>query len=297
LTDFDGYLRHLASERALSPRTVDSYSRDVAQFLSFCEYLGIPEDHPEAITQSVLRKYLSSMQAKGAAQSSISRRLSAVRSYMRYLAREERIAANPTALLHRARRPRRLPRAAGVKDVDRLLSAAGGTSPLALRDRAILELLYSSGIRLAELVSLDVGDYSEESLSVRVMGKGGRERVAPVGRQAAVHLRNYLASARPQLLGPANDCHAMFVNRTGTRLGGRSVERMIKKYLRKAGLPTTMSPHSMRHSFATHMTDSGADLRSVQELMGHADISTTQIYTSVSKERLYRVYRDTHPRS
>lgn len=296
MTDFDGYLHYLASERALSPRTVDSYSRDVAQFLSFCEYLGILEDHPERITQSVLRKYLASMQAKGAAQSSMARRLSAVRSYMKYLARQERIPSNPTALLRRARRPRRLPRAASVQDVDKLLSATGGVSPLAIRDRAILELFYSSGIRLAELVSIDIGDYSAESLSVRVMGKGGRERVAPVGRQAAARLHNYLVLARPQL-GPADNCCAMFLNRRGTRLSGRSVERMVKKYLRKAGLPATMSPHSMRHSFATHMTDSGADLRSVQELMGHADISTTQIYTSVSKERLYRVYRDTHPRA
>lgn len=296
MTDFEGYLHYLAGERALSPRTVDSYSRDVAQFLSFCEYLGIAEDQPDRITQSVLRKYLASMQAKGAAQSSMARRLSAVRSYMRYLARQERIPSNPTALLHRARRPRRLPRAAGVQEIDRLLSAAGGTTASAIRDRAILELLYSSGIRLSELVSIDIGDYSAESLSVRVMGKGGRERVAPVGRQAAARIHDYVTLARKQF-GPAEGCSAMFLNRNGTRLSGRSVQRMVKKYLRKAGLPSNMSPHSMRHSFATHMTDSGADLRSVQELMGHADISTTQIYTSVSKERLYRVYRDTHPRA
>lgn len=296
MTHLDRFIHYLSSERALSPRTVDAYGRDVAQFISFCEYLDISSDSPERIGQAVLRKYLASLQAKGAAQSSISRRLSAVRAYMRFLAREDTIPADPTSTLHRAKRARRLPRAMTRQDVDSLISAAGGTDPKALRDRAILELLYSSGIRLSELVGLDVRDYSPTSLSVRVMGKGGKERIAPVGRGAASALECYLLQGRAHF-GPGNGNEAMFLNKYGGRLSGRSVERLVKQYLRKAGLPGEASPHSLRHSFATHMTDSGADLRSVQELLGHSDISTTQIYTSVSRERLYRTYKQTHPRS
>jgi tyrosine recombinase XerC len=296
LSDIDGFIHYLRSERALSPRTVDSYGRDVSQFLSFCEYLGIPADEPCRISQSTLRKYLASLQARGAAQSSIARRLSAVRAYLRYLAREGRIESNPAYALRPARRARRLPRAARPQEVDRLLSAAGGSGPQALRDRAILELMYSSGIRLSELVGLNIEDYSPETLSVRVMGKGARERIAPVGRQAATCIREYLERGREHFR-PDPECRALFVNNRGSRLSGRSVQRMLKKYLRKAGLPSEFSPHSLRHSFATHLTDGGADLRIVQELLGHADISTTQIYTSVSRERLYRIYRNTHPRA
>ncbi len=172
-------------------------------------------------------------------------------------------------------------------------------SPLALRDRAILELLYSSGIRLSELVGLDLRDYSAASGKVRVFGKGAKERIAPVGRPAAQAIHDYITNARPRLLSDARE-EALFLNRGGGggRLSGRSVERMMKKRLMEAGLPRTATPHSLRHSFATHLTDSGgADLRAVQELLGHADISTTQIYTSVSRERLYRVYKKTHPRA
>jgi site-specific recombinase XerD len=165
-----------------------------------------------------------------------------------------------------------------------------------VRDHAILELLYSSGIRLSELVGLDVQDYSPGLGSVRVFGKGAKERIAPVGSKAAAAIDRYLASARPALLGERH-CQALFVSRLGRRLSGRSVERAMKRYLMKAGLPGKATPHSMRHSFAAHLMDSGADLRAVQELLGHADISTTQIYTSVSRERLYKVYRTAHPRA
>jgi len=236
------------------------------------------------------------LQSKGLSQSSVARKLSAIRSYLRYLSREGAIESNPAVAMSRARRPRRLPRALSRDEVTGLLSASGGNSAQALRDHAILELLYSSGIRLSELVGLDVEDYSPGLGSVRVFGKGAKERMAPVGSKAAAAIDRYLAGARPALLGGC-DCQALFVSRLGRRLSGRSVERMMKKHLMKAGLPGKATPHSMRHSFASHLMDSGADLRAVQELLGHADISTTQIYTSVSRERLYRVYRKAHPRA
>ena len=292
----DSFARHLESERNLSPRTVDAYTGDVAQFIAFCERLGIGEDDPGRIGVGAIRKFLSMLQSKGLSQSSVARKLSAIRSYLRYLSREGAIQSNPAVAMSRARRPRRLPRALSRDEVAGLLSASGGNSPQALRDHAILELLYSSGIRLSELVGLDVGDYSPATGSVRVFGKGAKERIAPVGSKAVAAIDRYLASARPALLGE-RDCQALFVSKLGRRLSGRSVERIMKKYLMKAGLPGRATPHSMRHSFASHLMDSGADLRAVQELLGHADISTTQIYTSVSRERLYRVYRKAHPRA
>ncbi len=292
----DSFARHLGSERNLSPRTVEAYTGDVAQFISFCERLGISEDSPGHIGVGAIRKFLSMLQSRGMSASSVSRKLSSIRSYLRYLAREGAIESNPALTMSRARRPRRLPRALGRDEVTSLLGAAGGDSPLAIRDRAILELLYSSGIRLSELVGIDVHDYSPSTRSVRVFGKGARERIAPVGSQAIAAIGHYLETARPALLA-GRESSALFVSRLGQRISGRSVERAMKKYLMKAGLPSRSTPHSMRHSFATHMTDSGADLRAVKELLGHSDISTTQIYTSVSRERLYRVYRKTHPRA
>jgi len=292
----DSFARHLESERNLSPKTVEAYTSDVAQFISFGEQLGIDEDDPRQIGVGTIRKFLSMLQSKGLSRSSIARKLSAIRSYMRYLAREGAIESNPAVAMGRARRPRRLPRALSCDEVADLLSASGGDSPLAVRDHAILELLYSSGIRLSELVGLDVHDYSPGTRSIRVFGKGSKERIAPVGSQAVVAIDRYLSGARRVLLGEG-DCQALFVSKLGRRLSGRSVERIMKKYLMKAGLPGKATPHSMRHSFATHLTDSGADLRAVQELLVHADISTTQIYASVSPERLYRVYRTAHPRA
>ncbi len=290
------YARHLQSERNLSARTVQAYTADVAQFISFCEHLGITEDSPDQIGVGAIRKFLSMLQSQGMSASSVSRKLSSIRSYMRFLAREGAIETNPGIAIRRVRRPRRLPRALDRDDVTHLLAAAGGASPQAIRDRAIFELLYSSGIRLSELVGIDLGDYSPGTRSVRVLGKGAKERIAPVGSYAIEALGDYLATARPRLLG-GRESDALFVNRYGQRLSGRSVERAMKKYLMKVGLPARATPHSLRHSFATHLLDSGADLRSVQELLGHSDISTTQIYTSVSRERLRRVYQKTHPRA
>lgn len=302
----DDFIRYLEAERNLSPRTVEAYTRDIDQFISFCEKIQKPGQTGEtssavaleadAYRLTTLRKYLATLQSRGLSNSSVARKMSAIRSYLKFLAREGVIDSNPAVTMSQARRPRRLPRTLAQDDIERLISVCGDDSPLALRDRAILELLYSSGIRLSELVGLDLRDYSAASGTVRVFGKGAKERIAPVGRPAAQAIHDYITNARPRLLPDARE-EALFLNRGGGRLSGRSVERMMKKRLMEAGLPRTATPHSLRHSFATHLTDSGADLRAVQELLGHADISTTQIYTSVSRERLYRVYKKTHPRA
>ncbi|MEA4882140.1 MAG: tyrosine recombinase XerC [Clostridia bacterium] len=290
------FVEHLAMERGLSPRTVDAYSRDISQFIDFCESAGVQESDPGSITQGTLRRYLAASQLRGMSPATVSRRLSSIRSYLRFLAREGVIDVSPALSMAQMKRPRRLPRSLPVGDVVRLIEAARGNSPAELRDRAIIELLYSSGIRLSELCGLDLADYSAEARTVRVLGKGAKERIAPVGSSAVAALDDYLTGARRHM-ARSSDCTAIFLNRSGGRISGRSVQRIMKKYLLKAGLPMSATPHSMRHSFATHLTDSGADLRVVQELLGHADISTTQIYTSVSRERLYRVYRKAHPRA
>lgn len=306
LNYLDDFIRYLKAERNLSPRTVEAYTRDIAQFISFCEK-GEKSDQTgeassvvasgiDAYRLTTLRKYLATLQSRGLSHSSVARKMSSIRSYLKFLARQGVIDSNPAVSMSQSRRPRRLPRTLAEDEIERLISACGDDSPFALRDRAILELLYSSGIRLSELVGLDLRDYSSASGTVRVFGKGAKERIAPVGGPAAQAIHDYVVNARPGLLSDDQE-EALFLNRNGGRLSGRSVERMMKKRLMEAGLSRTATPHSLRHSFATHLTDSGADLRAVQELLGHADISTTQIYTSVSRERLYRVYKKTHPRA
>jgi tyrosine recombinase XerC len=306
LNYLDNFIRYLEAERNLSPRTVEAYTRDIGQFMSFCEksekrdqtgdVSSVVASEVDAYRLTTLRKYLATLQSRGLSHSSVARKMSAIRSYLKFLAREGVIDSNPAVSMSQVRRPRRLPRTLAQDEIERLISVCRNDSPLALRDRAILELLYSSGIRLSELVGLDLGDYSSASGTVRVFGKGAKERIAPVGGPAAKAIHDYVLDARPKLLSDTQEV-ALFLNRNGGRLSGRSVERMMKKRLMEAGLPRTATPHSLRHSFATHLTDSGADLRAVQELLGHADISTTQIYTSVSRERLYRVYKKTHPRA
>ncbi|MCR4425200.1 MAG: tyrosine recombinase XerC [Firmicutes bacterium] len=292
----ESFARYLSSERNMSPRTVDAYTRDVAQFTAFCLDIGIPGDRPGLISHATIRKYLAVIQARRLSAASVARKLASIRSYLKFLCREGFIARNPALEIARMKRGRRLPTSMFRGEVDELLAAPAQDAALGLRDRAILELLYSSGIRLSELVGLDLADYSAESGTVRVFGKGARERIAPVGRKAAAAVDDYLRAARPELLGTENE-EALFLSKDGRRLSGRSIQRMMKKYLSRAGLPRSRTPHSMRHSFATHLLDGGADIRAVQELLGHKDISTTQIYTSVSRERLYTVYSKSHPRA
>jgi len=298
----DKFIRFLTYERNMSPATVSAYRRDLEQFELFCKEQNISLEEPTKIDISLVRRYLAVMQNRCLSRASVARKLCAIKAYFKYLARENIISSNPILGLSAQKKNKRLPSALSESEVLSLLAAPNLTDPLEIRDRAMLQLLYSTGIRISELVGMDISNYHPREAFVRVFGKGSKERVVPVGNRSCQSLENYLKISRPALLKKAHskdgkENNALFLNKNGGRMTSRSVERMMKKYLMKSGLSRTYTPHSLRHSFATHLLDAGADIRSVQELLGHSDISTTQIYTDVSKERLYSVYNKAHPRA
>jgi integrase/recombinase XerC len=290
------FLRHLSLERNASAHTVKSYREDLTQALTFFrEGLPIPVTEPPRLTARHLRAYLAWLSEQGYARATVARRLAAVRSWCRFLCRRGVLTANPADGLRGPRRDKPLPHFLGEDDVARLLQAPPLDGPLGLRDRAILEVLYSAGLRVSELTGLDVGDLGLDDGTALVRGKGKRERLALLGSAAVRAVRDWLvgrdAVARPK----GRD--AVFLNKNGTRLTSRSVGRLLEKYLAQAGLDPRTSPHTLRHSFATHLLDRGADVRSVQELLGHKSLGTTQIYTHVTTQRLQDSYRKAHPRA
>lgn len=287
---------YLDLERRMSPRTSASYKSDLLSFAQFMRKRSGDDFDIFSVNHTDIRRYLSSLQSSGKSRRTLLRRLASLKAFYRFSVRRGLIGANPTDMLAPMKREKRLPRAIAYEDVDRLLSAAAQDSPLGIRDRAILELIYSSGLRLSEAVGLDLRDYDAAHSTVRVMGKGSKERIAPVGRAAEHAITLYMSQSRPTL-ARCSTSEALFLSQRGGRLTGRQVQRLMEKYSMKAGLKGKPSPHALRHSFATHLLDSGADLRAVQELLGHADISSTQIYTAVSRQRLMESYRKNHPRS
>jgi integrase/recombinase XerC len=288
----DDYLRELAAARGASAHTLRAYKGDLGCLLTF---LGEGATS-ERVTPRVLRSFLAHLSAQGLSRSSIQRRLSAVRSFFKYLVKHGHTRAHPAAGLRSSRAPRPLPKALEVSEVERLLAALDITSAAGRRDRALLECMYSAGTRAAETVGLERADVDLEQGVARVRGKGKKERLAPLGSHAVNALRVYLADPerpRPRL----ESASAVFLNPRGGRLTTRSLQRILERACRRAGLTRTASPHTLRHSFATHLLDRGADLRAVQELLGHAHLVTTQIYTHVSIERLREVYERAHPRA
>lgn len=291
------FLRHLRLEKNASELTIKSYSDD---FESFYDYLqdrvgAVP--HPEGISIPVLRGYVSYLHECEYARSTIARRLASLRSFFRYTMREGITTANPAKALRTPRAGRKLPHFLTTEQVAQLLEAPPANEPMGLRDRAILETLYSSGLRVAELVGLDLSSWDRSANILRVYGKGKKERIAPVGSYAVRALERWLAVRSPDPNGLPDETNALFLNRFGRRLTTRSIGRMIDKYLKLTGLDTITSPHTLRHSFATHLLDGGADLRSVQELLGHKSLTTTQIYTHVSTRRMRETYEHAHPHS
>jgi len=285
----DRFDRHLAVERNVSPHTRSAYRRDLAEFALFLQESG-----NLAITdvdKLVLRRYLALLHKKNR-KSTIGRKLAALRTFFRFLVREGVLDANPGELVATPRQEKYLPTTLTVDETFALIDGVRGADRLSLRDRAILELLYSSGLRISELTGLDAGgiDFGQEL--VRVVGKGSKERIVPIGAPALAALRAYLDER-----GLPGDQEPLFVNHRGGRLTPRSVQRHLKVHLLKAGVLRDATPHALRHSFATHLLDGGADLRAIQELLGHASLSTTQKYTQVSVEQLSRVYDSAHPRS
>jgi integrase/recombinase XerC len=292
------FLRHLALERNASPHTVKSYREDLTQALTFFRTrLGQQAAAPDRLTTRLLRAYLAWLHEQGYAKTTVARRVSAVRSWCRFLCRQGALSANPADGLRGPRQDKRLPHFLSAEDVTRLLEAPPADTPLGLRDRAWLETLYSAGLRVSELTGLNVEDVDLTEGLAKVRGKGRKERLALLGPPALEALRRWLA-ARGAVTGPlARPAAALFLNKSGTRLSSRSVGRLLEKYLKQAGLDPRTSPHTLRHSFATHLLDNGADIRSVQELLGHRSLSTTQIYTHVTTQRLQESYDKAHPRA
>ncbi len=290
----DAYLRELAAVRGASAHTLRAYEGDLTALLEFLETQGISE--PGLVSARVLRSSLAAQDERGLARSSIQRRLSAVRSFFKHLVKHGLASAHPAVGLRSARTQRPLPRALALDEVERLLAAPDAGTARGRRDRALLECMYSAGTRAAETVGLERGDLDLAHGVARVRGKGKKERLGALGSHAVRALQEYLLDPeRPRATTAAGG--AVFLNPRGGRLSTRALGRIVERACRTAGLTRPASPHTLRHSFATHLLDRGADLRSVQELLGHAHLVTTQIYTHVSIERLREVYEQAHPRA
>ncbi len=292
----DLFLEAQANVKGASPHTVKAYAEDLRQFIEFAATRGITDIH--AVDPILLRSYLVEMQAQQLARASRARKTAALRSFFSHLARHSLIARSPAAGLRSVKLEQRLPKFLRPDEVDALLAAPNLAKPLGLRDRALLETLYASGMRAGELVTLSVTDVNYDEGVIRVIGKGDKERVTLLGRQAIFALQRYIRKGRPALLmQAAEDDGALFVNRDGTRLSDRGVRKMFDKYCKQIAAGLNITPHVLRHTFATHLLSNGADLRLIQELLGHASVATTQMYTHVTTERLQEVYEKAHPRA
>ncbi|MDQ3991904.1 MAG: tyrosine recombinase XerC [Actinomycetota bacterium] len=295
LAVIDAFLAHLALNRHLSPHTTASYRVDLEGLATFLARGG---STLADATYRLLRRYLAHLATRGYARASIARKASAIRSLYRFMLWRGDVKASPAALLSAPKPGKRLPAVLKASEAETLLAAPEGHDPVAVRDRAILELLYASGLRVAELCGLDVDDVDLRTQRVRVLGKGRKEREVPVGDPAAEALARYLASARAAMAPEGPDSRrVLFYNRRRKRIQPRDVRSLVETYRRKALAGRRASPHTLRHSFATHLMEGGADIRAVQELLGHASLATTERYTHVSRARLYGVYRRSHPRA
>lgn len=299
----EAYLDHLAVERGLATNTLAAYRRDL---LRYSEHLGaVGRTTPDQITEADVRAFVTGLRTGGAeheplAASSTARVVAAMHGWHRFCAIEGWSPADPSQGVRPPAQPRRLPRAMSVDDVERLLDAAGqGDGPVPLRDRALLELLYSTGARISEVVGLDADDVELEPgrASARLLGKGSKVRVVPVGSYAVQALDAYLVRARPALAAAGKGTPAIFLNTRGARLSRQTAWAVLRQAARRAGIGDDVSPHTLRHSFATHLLAGGADVRVVQELLGHASVTTTQIYTHVTPDSLREVYALAHPRA
>jgi integrase/recombinase XerC len=305
------FLEFLRYNRNVSRHTARAYDTDLSQFLAFvASGLHVPAHQVPvtALTSEAVRGFLGALHDRGNSRASSARRLAALRTFARYLVREEALAEDPTALVGTPRTVQRLPAHLPIDDMNRLLAAPDGSTPAGRRDRAILELFYAAGLRLSELVDLDLDDVNLSGRIARIRGKGGKERLVPFNRTAAEAIRRMLEdgrSSRARLnesargAGPRGRARRqpLFLHLRGGRLSTRSVDRIVRRYTREAAIAGGFSPHALRHTFATHLLQAGADLRAIQELLGHARLGTTQRYTHLDVGRLMAVYKRTHPRA
>jgi integrase/recombinase XerD len=283
----------LVLEQGASPRTDDAYQRDLERFTTYVALKGIAQ--PAEIGASLLRGYVYHLKDLGLAPASIRRNVSAIRSYFRFLLAEGHLVKDPSERLETPKRWRTLPDVLTVEETERLIAAPAIEEPLAFRDRALLELAYGAGLRVSEWISISVRDLLMDEGLVRVFGKGSKERLVPIGRSAIGALAIYLRELRPKLERGGGK-GVLFLNARGLPLSRMGAWKILRKHVTTAGLEKRVTPHTLRHSFATHLLEAGADLRAVQEMLGHADISTTQIYTHVDREYLRSVHRQFHPR-
>lgn len=287
------YIQYIQVERGLSPNTVAAYRRDLARFGQYCERHKL---EVAAVGRKDAAAHLGELYGAGLDSRSVARALSSMRNFFRFCVQEEYCPADPTEQIESPRVWKRLPKFLSEDEVERLLKQPDGATPLGLRDRAMLELLYATGLRVSELVNLRTGDAQLEAGFVRCLGKGNKERLVPVGRKALSALEMYLRDGRGNLSRRRTTSH-LFLSRRGRGLSRQQFWHRLKIYARAAGIRKALSPHVLRHSFATHLLEHGADLRSVQILLGHSDISTTQIYTHVAQEHLKELHRRHHPRA
>jgi len=287
----DQFIHHLRVEKGLAKNTIESYSRDLARYFDFLEKRSLP---PMKASQIDIMDYVSSL-AGALSIRSIARNLSSLKVFYRFLVSDGKLKTNPARLISNPKLPRRLPDVLSSEEVERLLAAPDTQTHRGLRDRAMLELLYASGLRVSELVGLKMVNINLEAGWVRTVGKGSKERMVPMGTKAQQSLKEYLTYSRPSLLKKRSSSH-LFVTARAKPMSRQAFWKIIKRCARLAGIRKEISPHSLRHSFASHLLEHGADLRSVQIMLGHADISTTQIYTHVTRERLKQIHERYHPR-
>ncbi len=297
--EIDRFIEYIQAVRNASPHTVRGYATDIVQFIEFLEAEDIV-DSLRDVDSKILRRYLARLQRNSMCKASIARKLASLRAFFKYLLRKGTIELDPTTGVTSPKLDKRLPKFLRTEHIEALMTAPDTAKPLGARDAAFLEVLYASGIRVSELVGMDMRDLDLKTGEVKVMGKGSKERITLLGKAACGALGAYINSGRRTLLARRSDGlneNALFLNKDGYRISARSISRLLDKYFAAVSDEMKISPHVLRHTFATHMLENGADLRSIQELLGHASISTTQIYTHVSRERLKQVYESAHPRA
>lgn len=294
------YLRYLKVERNASPHTITSYQNDLDQFYSFCQaHFDQEEPDINGAERITIRLWLGKLSERGLAKSSIARKVATIRSFFKYCFKRGFVEQNPAHLLIIPKKDQPLPKTVSAADIERMMELAPGDTPRSAQNRAILELFYGTGIRLSELTNLNEEDINTSLKQIKVLGKGAKQRILPVGKRAQEAIEHHLHT-RQELYGKKTDAdarEAVFLAASGQRIYDRAVQRIVKKFLQRASEVTQKSPHVLRHSFATHLLDNGADIRVIKELLGHADLSSTQVYTHTSVERLKNVYELAHPRA
>ncbi len=295
LEHLQNFMHFLSVERGLAKNTLESYERDITYFIAYLKQQGLQQI--EQTEKHHILNYLLSLKQQGRATATVSRNMVSIRAFYQFLMRERFISHDPSLYMETPKLEKRLPKVLSIEEVEQLLNTPQVSTSHGLRDKAMLELLYATGIRVSELISLNLEDVNLGMGFVRCMGKGSKERIIPLGRIAAQYLNDYITQKRPKLLKQGKEEAALFINHLGTRLTRQGFWKIIKKIAKEAAIHKEITPHTLRHSFATHLLENGADLRAVQEMLGHADISTTQIYTHITKTRMKEVYDRTHPRA